>query len=365
MRKSSRIRPQGWISRYASWLAIVFAVMFLTASCQTLPLKKVRHNRMDTSGRARGVAAQDEYAFVADGEDGLAIVNISNPKSLQKRGSVGLPGFAGRVAVEGNLAVVADATQNRLHLVDISDKFTPALKWTFQTLDIVREVAIQGGTAFLAESGDDFSGVEAISCSLTAKPASLNSTAIKDIRDVAATSGQVFVISPSGLTVLGRSAKKGFTAAPLATLNISSSEDLQSIDGRAETHLLILGKSLYLVDVTSASNPVVRDQATVSGYAQNRVVASMEVFPANISKPKILRFGYSTLHEYGTGWAELTTQKILFVMQGVDLDKESEGHCQLYDIEMRKDSNLFFASGDVFAIGALDNYGLGVAFYTL
>jgi hypothetical protein len=369
MRES--IRLQEWHLLRARLAAIVFAAMLLTAACQPIGYRVIKHNKLDTSGRARGVATQDQYAFVADGDDGLKILNISNPTNLKQTGAVGLPGFAGRVAVEGYLAVVTDTTQNRVHVVDVSDKFSPVLKWTYKTLDTVREVALQGNVAFLAERGDDplasayFSGVEAISCKLTAAPAALNSAGVKDIRDIAVTSGQVFVINPTGLTVLSRSAK-GFATAPLAKLTIGSNEDLQSIDGRAESHLLVLGKSLYLVDVTSASAPIVRDQAMVSGYPQNRVVTSSGVLASGSSgstaQPRFVRFAYSSLHEYGVGLAELVTQKIMFVALGVDLDKQSKGRLQLYEIEMRKDFAMVYAAGDVFAVGVLDNYGLGVAY---
>ena len=369
MRQNTRIRPQGRALGCARWAVIIAGALLFAASCQGITYRVIKHNRLDTSGRARGIATQDQYAYIADGEDGLKILNISNPTGLKKTGAVGLSGFAGRIAVEGDLAVVTDTTQNCVHIVDVSDKFAPVLKWTFKTLDRVREAAIQGGVAFLAERGDDpldpgyFSGVQAISCGLTAAPANLNSAAIADVRDVAVTSGQVFILSPTGLTVLSRSAK-GFATAPLATLSISSTEDLQSIDSRAGTHLLILGQSLYLVDITTASKPVVKDQTAVSGYAQNRVVTSSGILPSSGSgsSPQFIRFGYSTLHEYGVGAAELTTQKILFVVLGVDLDKESKGRLKLYDMEMRKDFATFYSTGDVFAVGAIDNYGLGVAF---
>ncbi len=371
MSENNRVRFQGRASRRAQRALIVLAAMLLAAACQTITYRVIKHNKLDTSGRARGVATQDQYAFVADGDDGLKILNISSPTNLKKTGAVGLPGFAGRVAVEGDLAIVTDTTQNRIHLVDVSDKFSPVLMWTYQTLDIVREVVIKGSVAFLAERGGDpldpayFSGVESVSCSLTAAPASLNNAGIKDIRDVAATSGQVFAVSPNGLTILSRSAK-GFVTAPLATLTISPTEDLQSIDARAETHLLVLGKSLYLVDATVASNPVVRDQTAISGYAQNRVVTSSGVLPSassgSSSQPRFVRFAYSTLHEYGIGVAELATQKILFAALGVDLDKQSKGRLRLHDIEMRGNFAALYASGDVFAVGVLDNYGLGVAY---
>jgi len=365
MAEKNRNWPRARASRRTRRALAVLALLLSAFACQTITYRVIKHNKLDTSGRARGVAIQNQYAFVADGDDGLAIVNISSPTNLKKTGSVALPGFAGRVAVEGDLAVVTDAAQNRVHLVDVSDKFNPALQWTYQTLDIVREVAVEGGVAFLAEKGDNFSGLEAVSCSLVTKPVQLNSAAVQDIRDVAATSSRVFAIGPGGLVVFGRSAG-GFAASPLATLNIGPAEDLQSIDARAESHLLVLGKSLYLVDVSTASQPAVRDQVAVSGCSQNRVVTSSGVLgpagPGAPSQPRFVRVAYSTLHEYGVGVAELSTQKILFVVLGVDLDKASKGRLKLHDIEMHRDFAALYAAGDVFAVGALDNYGLGVAF---
>jgi hypothetical protein len=350
--------------------AALIVLVILAAACQPITYRVIRHARIDTDGRSRGVAAQDKYAFVADGDGGLKIINIYNPAGLVQDGNVALDGFCSHVAVEGDIVVLTDDTQNRVFFVNVFDKHKPVLTWTYTTLDKVRSVAIQGGTAFLAERGDDptapsfFTGLEAVSCSLTAAPAKLNQAAILDVRAVAATSSSVFVIGPQNLTVLARSAT-GFTSAPLATLNLGSGEDLQSVDARAGTSLFILGNSLYLVDVTNSSKPVIADSQAVSGYGQNRVISTTGILggaSSGASQPQFVRFAYSTLHEYGIGLAEVTAKKIAFCVQVVDADKESKGHIQIYDIDMRLDFTTHFNSGDVLAVGALDDYGLGVAY---
>lgn len=359
-------RPRG----RAFFRAILVLLAIWTGACGHIPIRVIQHGRIDTDGRARGVVAQDIHAFLADGDGGLKIVNISNPAGLKQVGNVDLPGFCSRVAAEGDVVVVADDTTNQIYVINVFNKLKPFLKWTYTTLDKVRSIAIQGGTAFLAERGDDpadpsfFSGLEAVSCSLTASPAKLNQAAMGDVRDVAVTSSSVFIVGAQNLTVLGRSTK-GFTATPLATLTLGPTEDIQSVDSRAETCLLILGKSLYLVDVATASKPLIADQQVISGYDQNRVITSTGVLGGGSpgsSQPAFVRFAYSTLHEYGIGLAELTSKKIVFCFQVVDADKESEGHLQIYDIDMRLDFTTLYSSGDVLAVGALDNYGLGVAF---
>ncbi len=350
--------------------AVLILVLLAAAACQTMPVRVIQHARLDTDGRTRGVAAQDKYAFLADGTTGLKIVNIYSPGALHQVSALALPGPCSVLAVEGDIVLAADDSADRVFVVDVFDKFKPALKGTFKTADKVRAIALQGGVAFLAERGDDpsdaayYSGVEAVSVSLKAEPVKLSQAAIADARDVAATTGSVFVIGPEALTVLSRSSQ-GFTAAPAATLNLGSGADLQSIDARAESLLLILGGSLYLVDVTNASKPSLTDQQAVPGYAGNRVVSStgaLSAYSPGSTTPAFARFLYSTRHEYGIGLVELSTKKIVFRIQAVDAYALSDGHLEIYDIDMRSDFLTHYNAGEVLAVGALDDYGLGVAF---
>ena len=62
----------------------------------------------DTFGRAGGIAASGNYAYVADGDWGLWIVNIANPAAPFEVGFYDTPGRACDVAVSGNYAYVAD-----------------------------------------------------------------------------------------------------------------------------------------------------------------------------------------------------------------------------------------------------------------
>jgi hypothetical protein len=354
------------------WFCLVLAAAAgLAWGCGTITYRVIYHLRLDTDGLARAVAVQDFYAYLADGDRGLKIINISNPTALKQVGAVDLPGFNAGVAVSGDIALVTDSTQKCLYLINVSDRFHPALKWTIPTLDKVVAVALDKGTAFLAERGDSpsnpayFSGLEAVSCSLTTAPVQLGQMTIPDVRDVAFNSGQVFILSGQSLTVLTRSAS-GFKSPALAKLAFSSTEELQSVDSRAGTHLLVLGQALYLVDVTKPSQPAVADQTSVPGSMFQRVVSSTGLLasPASGSPPpaEFVRFAYSTLQEYGYGVAELKSNKIVLVLPAVNVDQLSDGHLKLYDIDMRLDFSKLFAAGDVIAVGALDNYGLGAAY---
>jgi hypothetical protein len=63
---------------------------------------------VDTPDYASGVAVAGAYAYVADVESGLQVIDISVPESPAIVGAVDTPGEARRVAVAGNYAYVAD-----------------------------------------------------------------------------------------------------------------------------------------------------------------------------------------------------------------------------------------------------------------
>ncbi|MTJ18715.1 DUF4347 domain-containing protein, partial [Dolichospermum sp. UHCC 0299] len=81
----------------------------------------------DTSGEARGVQVVGNYAYVADRDSGLQIIDISNPTTPTLKGNYNTSGAAEDVQVVGNYAYVADY-ESGLQIIDISNPTTPTLK---------------------------------------------------------------------------------------------------------------------------------------------------------------------------------------------------------------------------------------------
>ncbi|MDB9539335.1 Calx-beta domain-containing protein, partial [Anabaenopsis arnoldii] len=88
------------------------------------PANPTRTGVYDTSGDAYGVQVVGNYAYVADGNAGLQIIDISNPANPTPTGVYDTPGFAGDVEVVGNYAYVAEY-QAGLQIIDVSE-FTQA-----------------------------------------------------------------------------------------------------------------------------------------------------------------------------------------------------------------------------------------------
>ncbi|MBD2270993.1 cadherin domain-containing protein, partial [Anabaena sp. FACHB-1391] len=120
----------------------------------------------DTPGYAYGVQVVGNYAYVADGESGLQIIDISNPSTPTLKGNYDTPGSAWGVQVVGNYAYVADDYKG-LQIIDISNPSTPTLKGNYNTSSYTRGVQVVGNYACVA---DGYSGLQIIDISNPTNP---------------------------------------------------------------------------------------------------------------------------------------------------------------------------------------------------
>lgn len=91
----------------------------------------------DTPGSANDVYVSGDYAYVADWDSGLQIIDISNPASPVPVGSYDTPGSALDVYVLGNYAYVADGWNSGLLIIDVSDPASPVFVGSYETTGYV------------------------------------------------------------------------------------------------------------------------------------------------------------------------------------------------------------------------------------
>jgi len=125
----------------------------------------------DTPGTAYDVALQGNYAYVADWNGGLQVIDISNPLSPVLKTSCSTPSFARGIAVSGSYAYVADWYAG-LQIIDISNPFSPFIAGACDTQGTARDVSVSGNYAYLAD-GDN--GLVAINISDPANPVAVGS----------------------------------------------------------------------------------------------------------------------------------------------------------------------------------------------
>src|SRR5689334_5599236 len=96
-----------------AWIALA-ACLYSPGSPRAECIDYAEHLRLAASLRlpdeARGVAFGGGYAFVADGDSGLQVVDISSPANPTLAATVATPAEARGVVTAGSLAFVADGS---------------------------------------------------------------------------------------------------------------------------------------------------------------------------------------------------------------------------------------------------------------
>jgi len=106
----------------------------------------------NTPGQARGVAVLGDYAYVADGDAGLRIVDISVPGSLSEVGSFNTAGYAEAVEILGTIAVVADG-DGGVVLLDCTSPTNPVEMASYDTPGWASDVSVLAGHAHVIDTG--------------------------------------------------------------------------------------------------------------------------------------------------------------------------------------------------------------------
>ncbi|MGD8413889.1 MAG: hypothetical protein PVF33_06640, partial [Candidatus Latescibacterota bacterium] len=104
----------------------------------------------NSPGLAYGVTVEGSYAYIADRDSGLQVVDITTPESPVLVGSYDTPDIAFRIALDGNLAYVADHSSG-VQVIDVTNPYSPVLIGSYDTPHTAFDVAIAGNYACIAD----------------------------------------------------------------------------------------------------------------------------------------------------------------------------------------------------------------------
>lgn len=104
----------------------------------------------------RGVYVSGDYAYVANEESGLCIVDVSNPATPEDVGAYDTPGWAKEVTVADGYAYIADDLHG-LQVIDVSDPTNPSWVSSYTIQHRVNGVAVSGNYAYVA-GGPNWNG---------------------------------------------------------------------------------------------------------------------------------------------------------------------------------------------------------------
>jgi hypothetical protein len=109
----------------------------------------------DTPGNARGIDVKDGYAFIADGLNGLVVMQVDRDATPIPVGHLPLPGYSKSIVIREGRAYIA-AQDGGVHIVDVSDPANPSLAGTVVTT-YATDVAVS--TSGLVVASDKVEGL--------------------------------------------------------------------------------------------------------------------------------------------------------------------------------------------------------------
>ncbi len=155
---------------------------------------------------ANDVDVAGDYAYIASGNAGLQIVNVSNRKLPKIVGSLDTNGYSYDVIVRGNLVYLADGEAG-LKIIDVSDPLNPKLLSSLNASGTTQDIQLNDDFAFLANGS---AGIEVIDISKSTEPHSISTlTNIGQVKGVDVENNIVVIVTSSSLYTVDASDKRG------------------------------------------------------------------------------------------------------------------------------------------------------------
>lgn len=153
----------------------------------------------DIAGEATNIAIKGQFAFVAYTSGQLLSIDINSPYFMQIAGSAPLMGTPSRVVIEGNTAYVT-ASESGLQIFDISTLEQPTQIGNLDTPGDARDVIIRNGIAYIA---DDIAGVQAVDINNPGNPVLIGAARTHaGARGITSAGNHIFVATRYGLEVI-------------------------------------------------------------------------------------------------------------------------------------------------------------------
>jgi hypothetical protein len=217
----------------------------------------------------RDVAIRGQFAYVAAGEAGLQIVDVSNAPAPVVVATLDVPGSADRVAVAGARAYVADGPELVIRVVDISNPLAPVEVDSIPTERPAHTLLVDANYLYIAGGAGDYGPLEVVGLagSDNAGERALLFEAER-VADVAVAGQYAFAVG-SSLHVFD-------VSSPLAASEVAAGDGL---GGTAVTvaddyaYVLAGEQGLRVVDVTVPLAPVELAHVPLPGYAVDVAVS--------------------------------------------------------------------------------------------
>lgn len=227
----------------------------------------------DSPGTAYGVAVDGDLVCLADGSNGVQLIDLADPANPAPLGTWNTPGQAFDAAIEGETLYVADYIGG-LQVIDISDPAAPALLGSATTANPAMTVIVSGDLAYLAVRGE---GIQIFDVTDPSAPVSLGlgdtpGTAF----DVAIAGDRAYVADGAeGLQILDVSD----ATAPVLLGGLDTPQFAYGVDIQGDrAYVADNDNGLFVIDVSDPAGPVLLGNLDTPGTAWHVLAEGNRVY---------------------------------------------------------------------------------------
>jgi hypothetical protein len=209
-------------------------------------------------GPIRGVAVAGGRAYVAAGDAGLRVIDVSDPPSPEEIGAVDSPGREVDVSIRGSYAYVAaqDRSIRReggLRVVDVSNAASPTLVGTLDVGGSAEAVRVVGSYAYVAAAASGLRVVDVSDPHLPVEVSGLSWSAAWSALDLDVVAGRAYLLGARSLRVID-------VSDPRSPVEVGSFEGFSSAQQvRVHNGYAFVGdyfQGLRILDVSQGDTPV-------------------------------------------------------------------------------------------------------------
>ncbi|MHA2253168.1 MAG: LVIVD repeat-containing protein, partial [Candidatus Kariarchaeaceae archaeon] len=270
----------------------------------------------DENVNAHNVFIEDNFAFVAAYNDGLVIINVTDPANPGSAVYQSTRGTAYDVFVQDGFAYVAEAyidgSTGGLTVVDVRDPNSPTIYGTYDWYPQVDRIFIDDNQAYL---GDDVQGMLILNITDPSTPIYDSTVSNVGTRDIFIKNNYSYTIqispwnsSENGLAITNITDSKN-PGIPIYVNITGGAGEIFVNNNYTYINSLALGGSLAIVNVTNPLNPGDPQFYNLNGYPTYIDGVDNRIFVTN--------------NEYGTN----------FRLRGVNMtDSQTPGYSSYYDL---------------------------------
>lgn len=202
----------------------------------------------DTPGTSNGIYIENNYAFIADGDNGLQIIDINDLNNLFEIGFYDTPGSSNKIIVQNNYVYIAEQW-NGLRIIDISDVSNPTEVGFYEDLLYARDIYLQNNYAFIAD-GDN--GLQIIDVNNAQHPQEVGAyNTPGDSKGIYANESYAFISDYlNGLQIIDIiNLNNPFKAGSYEYITFTFDITVEN------NYAFLLGSDLIILDISDVSNP--------------------------------------------------------------------------------------------------------------